>query len=878
MFSASTMSQPVPPCGRCLAIVIDADQVMLLPARLSELEILVRTSRTTITIGTLLEAIARRGGKAGILVDGLPGDDLPGVSSLSSVVIHVGATAAEPVALAFELKTRLTALRARLPGNVRVGLAAPDDTLRELFQRDIAAYVDFVVSRTAPPPGVAWWQEAGELTNVATALRQHGTSADRSLWHVQQRGDQFVRTMSDLAAAARLLPAGLIPSTRVAMTCIDQTADVWLDPATLSHLALMDGCNPGQLRSVPAQAPAETIALASGGLLVRIADATSERFAEGVNVSGVRVLTTQEIIARHQAAVARQAEAVTSRIATGHLSLTFEAPGFPAPLTITSRVSMFTSGGVVDVEQQDIRVNGLTFAGGQVPRLPLIEPERVASLPLAIELTDVYRYASSGTETIGGKPCYVIRFEPVVEGPTLFRGTAWIATDDFGLVRVSATQVRLRGPIVSSDQIDEFVRVDGMWLLRESRVNQIYEGAAHRTPIERVLTIDRTEINPPAFEDRRAAAYASPHVMLRDTPQGYRYLRREPREWPDVPGTLPKTVLEKPAEHVRTLAIGMIVDPNISYPLPFAGLSYVDFNLLGTGTQFNGFFGGTFGQLAFSIPSVARSRWQIAGRAFGIASSFNDRSFEGGTEQYEENIRQRPAQASVWVLRSLTARVTFRAGYELDYTSYTRADTTDSGFTVPAAQLIHSARLAIEGQRQGWTAAAWWSPAIRQEWRQWGWAAGDSYDRRHRDFQRYGASLARSAIVTPAFVARGEAVWMSGHDLDRFSRYSFGAFDNRLRGYPGALIRYDRGAVVRGAVAWAVAPRLRVDGFVDSAFVHDPGFGPDLRPFTGVGAAIEAPAPFGTLVTAEWGYGIQGRRSDGRRGTHVVRIAAYMIF
>jgi hypothetical protein len=877
MFSTSPIAQPVPPCGRCLAIVIDADQVTLLPAQLAELEVLVRTSRATAAIGTLLEAIAGRGGKPGILVDGLPGDDLPSVSSLSSVVIQVGTTPAEPVALAFDLKTRVTAVRARLPGNVRIGLAAPDETLRELLHRDIAAYVDFVVSRTAPPPGVAWWQEASELTNVATAVRQQSTSADRSLWRIQQRADLFVRTMNDLAAAARLLPAGLIPSTRIAMTCSDQSADVWFDPATLSHLALMDGCNPGQLRIVPAQPAAETIALASGELLVRIADAASEHFAEGVNVSGVRVLTIQEIIARHQAAVARQAKAVSSRIATGHLSLTFEAPGFPAPLTITSRVSMFTSGRVVDIEQQDIRVNGLSFAGGAIPRLPLIEPERVRSAPLAIELTNVYRYALQGVETLDGTPCYVVRFEPSAGGRTLFRGTAWIASDDFGLVRIAGTQVELRGPIVSSTQVDRFRRVNGMWLLRESTVNQIYEGAAHRTPIERVLTIDRTEINPTDFENRRAAAYASAHVMVRDTPQGYRYLRRDTAQQ-DVPGAVVEPVLEGPAQRVRTLALGMIVDPNISHPLPFAGLSYVDFNLFGTGTQFNGFFGGTFGQLAFSMPSVAASRWQLAGRAFAIASSFNDRSFEQGIEQYQENIRQRPAQASVWVLRPLTALVTVRFGYDFDYTYYTRADTTDPKFSVPPSQVVHAARVAIEGQRRGWTATAWWTAAVRQQWRRWGDPVGDHYDPGHGDFQRYGASISRSAVVTPAFVVRGEATWMDGHDLDRFSRYAFGTFDNRLRGYPGALIRFDRGIVLRGAAAWSVASRLRIDGFADSAFVHDPGFGAGLRPFTGIGLALEMPAPLGTLVAAEWGVGIQGRQADGGRGTHVFRVTAYKVF
>jgi hypothetical protein len=119
---------------------------------------------------------------------------------------------------------------------------------------------------------------------------------------------------------------------------------------------------------------------------------------------------------------------------------------------------------------------------------------------------------------------------------------------------------------------------------------------------------------------------------------------------------------------------------------------------------------------------------------------------------------------------------------------------------------------------------------------------------------------------------------MAGNDLDRFSRYTFGTFDNRLRGYPSALIRYDRGGVARGAAAWSATKWLRADGFVDSAWVHDPGFGSGLRRYTGVGAAAEIPAPFGMLAALEWGYGFQGVNADGRRGTQVFRITAYKLF
>jgi hypothetical protein len=229
-------------------------------------------------------------------------------------------------------------------------------------------------------------------------------------------------------------------------------------------------------------------------------------------------------------------------------------------------------------------------------------------------------------------------------------------------------------------------------------------------------------------------------------------------------------------------------------------------------------------------------------------------------------------------MRPVTPRVSIRAGYELDFVHYSASDTTAAEFVVPAVQLTHALRVGLELHRTGWNASVWWSPAVRSGWRAWGPRGASEFERRHRDFQRYGVSIARSAVLAPSLVGRLEGAWMGGRDLDRFSRYAFGAFDNRLRGYPAALIRYDRGAVLRGALAWSVAPRLRIDGFADSAFVRDPGFGTGLQHFTGVGAAVETPAPLGTLVAGEWGYGIQGRTADGARGTHVFRLTAYKVF
>jgi hypothetical protein len=92
------------------------------------------------------------------------------------------------------------------------------------------------------------------------------------------------------------------------------------------------------------------------------------------------------------------------------------------------------------------------------------------------------------------------------------------------------------------------------------------------------------------------------------------------------------------------------------------------------------------------------------------------------------------------------------------------------------------------------------------------------------------------------------------------------------------LVRYDRGAVVRGALAWSASRFVRVDGFLDTAVVRDRGFGTGYRNYTGAGAAVEAPLPFGILAAVEWGYGIRGVNADGSSGTHVMRVSAFKIF
>src|SRR5258708_5990026 len=715
-----------------------------------------------------------------------------------------------------------------------------------------------------------------ELAGAPVLIRlAPGTSAAEWLappHEIRRRGRlptdaERARPLAAAAAALRAwLPAGLVAVSGRSLTCEGRLLHVLLNSQSLDLVAVSRSCPaPALVKSDVPGAVAERLDVGQVSVF-GVRAGVGDRFAEGVDVAAARPLYIDEILARHQAAAARQAAGITSAIATGSLTLTFEAPGFVAPITITSQTTTYRDRGSgvqgrVDLRQHEIGVSGVLSRGrGGVPRLPIIEPERAAAPPLAITLSDVYRYRLVTREPVDGRDCYVVAFGPHDRRAPLYEGRAWIDAATFGMVRVSASQTGLKGPITASEQDDEFTLDSGRWRLARSNVRQTYEGASVRTPIHRLLMIDRYEVNPPGFAIRRAEAYTSADVMLRDTPEGDRYLRKEggkkngngtkdsqdsrdPKDPKDAKDARDSKDARDPrdsrdsirviagrSDRIRTLAFGVLIDPNISQPLPFAGVSYVDFNLFGTGAQFSGFFGGSYGQLAFSAPSIRGTRWQLAGRAFGIASSYNDRAFARGREQYALDIRQRPAQAAVWVLRPVTARTALRLEYDWDYTKFGATDVTDPAFTIPRNQSAHALRAGLDLQRSGWQASLWGSYAHRIGWRPWGGpalakasAAGASfaeasapgYAPEYRpgqgDHPRYGISLLRSQALSPPVTPRVEAAAMAGRDLDRFSRFAFGTFDNRLHGYPSALVRYDRGAVLRPAVAWSPARGPRLD-------------------------------------------------------------------
>jgi hypothetical protein len=904
---------PGAPCVACVALNLDAAQAAAVAASGEPLDGVPVVLDDDRTIHEDASRLARAGAKVWVrrVVSADGAVDAPPPGATGVWLAPTGAIGED--ALIFALRSASSRLRGA-PMPVRIGLVLTAASRTAAVARALAPYLDAVrLPEPSADIAVASRQYAGLDIWIDSRSRDVLTApqSTAAATIVVSAGSEPARQLRVIRWLGEWMPAGLsaLPDVRVA--CAGCSANVFLHPETLDAIAVVaaptDGRStvsivpaPRRVAMIDAGNPAapEQLPIHSGNPATVVLPQTSGQvvldiggwrgtgeesvYRATVDVEARRTLTAAEIVARHQAQRARQSALVASDIAEGTTVITFEVPSFAGPATIAARTTIFARGPLTEIVQRSITLNGTDMSlGAEAPRLPIIEPERVSALPLAITLSDAYHYTLAGRERANGRDCYVLAFEPAARGGSSFRGRAWIETRRFALVRLEAVQTGLSGAIISSQQRDEYapVVVDNreVWLPLQSTAYQIYQAAGLRTPIHRQISTPVHRVNARTFQAELEAAHASSAVMLLDTPQGYRYLVR-PRESTPSGSPAPRVVAPEAGRRVTTLAFGVIDDPNISVPLPYAGVSYLDFDFLGRGGQVNAFYGGTYGQASWTLPRFLRPGWQLTGRAFGIAVSYNDRAFESGVEQFDQNIRQRPAHADIAVIAPLSARVQLRVGYDIDYTHFGGGDDTAATFLVPADALVHGARLALDLQRGPWTGLVWWNPATRQGWRRWGPDAGRGYDPSTSDYQRYGVTVGRSWVLAPGAVARLDGSWMSGHDLDRFSRYTVDSFLSPLHGYPSASLRFDRGYLVRSVATWTPAWPLRIDGFADCAVVHDPGFGTALRSYPGVGTAVEIPLPKRMLVAVEWSYGFAGRNADGTTGTHVVKVSGFKMF
>ncbi len=612
--------------------------------------------------------------------------------------------------------------------------------------------------------------------------------------------------------------------------------------------------------------PLESPAPVSVVKVERMTAAELEGLEEEVQVDDSRQMPVEEILRRLQAFEDAQTRKVDHYQARNILHLRFEVgTGTGGVEASFDGDFFFRQGQGFDWTWEDFYFNGVKWKGKKLPELPILQPEKAAVLPLTINFTKEYTYRLRGTEVVDGHDCWVVDFEPAVAaepGKSLYQGTVWVDREIYARVKTRSLQLGLDGEVLSNDETVYFNPVDtngqpAAWspdsYFLPTRIvgQQVWSLLNAAIQVERESLLSAIRINGDDFESERQVAMDSDATMVRDTEEGLRYLIK------DESG---ERVVQEEFDTSRFfLAGGIFYDESQEFPIPLAGVNYLDLDFRDSGGQLNVLFAGPFLTVNLAQPRLFESKWDFGGNVNGIFIDFGDELYRDGEEVPMEEIEQKQSSVSLFLGRQLGnyAKLDFTAG--LSSVSYGRADDTAEDFVLPEDTLIQSYGAELTYSRSGYRFKAEATLSQRQDWEFWGLPDNTEFDPEQEDYLRWAVSLGKTWWL-PNFTKFGvELEHLSGEDLDRFSKYDFGLFSSAsVAGYPSGLVRAEEVNALSLTYGVGVSDLLQVEIDGDVAWATDEATGLDNELLAGIGLEGTIMGPWETILNFEVGVPVAG--------------------
>ncbi len=793
------------------------------------------------------------------------------------------------------------------------GLPLDSTLLAELYDANVAAYVDgvdfggvtgeelteAVALVTDLDPGRPVVHEAGELPEsswgaLPAAARASARGASVSFFRADpyalQPGDleplaMLAREFSgDLVYDSYSTPAGGEGGWAF-VRAEDLGLKVILDRGTTGAPTAFTFAD-GDLRDVERVMPDGTTVRPSAGkvpdgymvevdgpdpvAVIRLARLTAAElggFAQDLEVTDAWQMPVEEILRRLQAFEDAQSRRIHQyeAIYTQHFRYR-PTSGIQVIEASFSGPYFYHRGQGFDWVWQNFLVNGVLWKG-RIPKLPLLQPERAATKPLEITFDQQYRYSLRGTAEISGRPCWVVDFEPAVqvEDRHLWKGTVWIDRELYARVKTRALQIGLAGDVISNEQTMFYEPVDvdgqpapwtagGYFLPTRVEAQELQSILNAAVQVEKQSLLTEIRINRDGFNDRLEAAYASRDTMLRDTPDGLKYLERQEDG---------SRVVQEKDDPNRWFALGGVYwDDGQDYPVPLVGIDFFSSNFMETGTQVNLLFAGVLINGNWADPSLFGSRWDVGARVFGFFLGSKEELYRDGRLVPEETVKSRRARLDFYLGRPIGSFIKTDLTYGLEWDDYRRADDTAPEFVLPENGLTNSVKLELSYSRSGYRVGLEGSYHDRDHWSSWGLPGNTEYDPSQKDYQRWSV-VAGKTWWPGRFIKLGvELEHLDGGDLDRFSKYDFSTFGNgRVAGYPGGLVTASEADGIHVVGGLNVAEALRVEGSLDMVWATDEATGLDREPLAGLGLGGTVMGPWTTIVNFEIGVPLVGPAS-----------------
>jgi hypothetical protein len=600
-------------------------------------------------------------------------------------------------------------------------------------------------------------------------------------------------------------------------------------------------------------------------ILLRVERPTAaelEGFDEQIEVGGGFEMPVEEILRRLQAFEDDQERRIRHYQAKRTFSLRFQ--GQQGSIDASYAGEFFFRDGAFDWVWSDFYVAGVKWRSRKVPKIPLIQPEKVASLPTDIKFGKYYDYRLRGTAVVDGRDCWVVDFKPIAAAPgrSLFQGTVWVDREVYTHVRTRVVQVGLEGEVLSNEEIYHYSPVDETgepvpWsrdaFVLPLRISgqQVFSLLNATVPVEVDNRITEVRINGDDFDANREAALASDATMVRDTDQGLRYLKKEKDG---------ERVVETEFDSSRLFLVGGVFwDESVDYPLPAIGINYLDFDFKNTGAQVNAFFAGAFLAANIADPDFLGSRWNAGASLNGLFFKGRDELYRDGEVVPEEDVKRRGGTFGLSLGRPLAKFLSLEMDYRARYQQYFRADETAEDFILPQDTVTHVLRASLDYNRSGYRIALEGDVNRRADWEFWGLPGNTDYSQDQQQYERWQLTVAKTWWFDKFHKIGLVLEYLDSTDTDRFSGYDFGLFgDVTVGGYPSGLVRAERamGAHLNGGIN--VFEIIRATAGVDAIWASNDITGLDNELLAGLSIGGTVTLPWQLIMNFDAGYALSG--------------------
>ena len=342
--------------------------------------------------------------------------------------------------------------------------------------------------------------------------------------------------------------------------------DVRLRLATVGSVAIRDASAAAVLkpqaigRDEATKTSTARVEVSDRPLLLDFNFGAEEAYALRSDAAERLIPTVEEIVFRHQQAETAQAALVQNFVAKATVSIHFQPTALDS-YDIVLENRFFSDSEVSEWEELSFTLNGTRW-GSNRPPFPLLQPEKVLSLPLSLRLNRDYVYHFEGIDRVGDRPCYVVRFDPVDGTRSLYRGRVWIDQERYLRLKVQSVQTRLTAPVASNEEVQTFesvgqVKDEPIYLFSNLRSQQLMQIAGRNVLVVREVAFSDFRLNVETFQSDRAQARAGKRIMFRETDAGLRHLVKQGDQ---------RVVSDKVVTTARALAAGVTFDPSVQVP------------------------------------------------------------------------------------------------------------------------------------------------------------------------------------------------------------------------------------------------------------------------------------------------------------------------